>query len=114
MTELTPVCVGDIVLVSGPGPIGMLAVKLLVAEGVKTIVAGVTGDGERLSAAKRYGAAADSGQGELAAVIAEEANREGVDVAFECAGQPSSVRNCTAALAQWENCYLRRTNKISY
>ena len=46
--EVTPVRLGDTVLVSGPGPIGLLALKLLDAEGIKTIVAGEAGDDERL------------------------------------------------------------------
>ena len=44
-------------MVSGPGPIGLLCLKLLVAEGIQTIVAGTPGDVDRLAAAKRFGAA---------------------------------------------------------
>ena len=57
-TELTEVRIGDTALVSGPGPMGLLCLKLLVAEGVKTIVAGAPGDEARLDAALRFGAAA--------------------------------------------------------
>jgi L-iditol 2-dehydrogenase len=100
VTELTPVRLGETVLVSGPGPIGLLATKLLVAEGVKTIVAGASNDDERLAAAKRFGAAVTVNIGEqvLADVIAEETGGRGVDVAFECAGHPSSVRGCLESL----------------
>jgi L-iditol 2-dehydrogenase len=105
VAELTPVRLGDIALVSGPGPIGLLAVKLLAAEGIKTIVAGAPGDGERLAAAKRFGAAAvvDTGRQKLAEVIAEETNGKGVDVAFECAGHPSSVSGCMESLRPMGN-----------
>jgi len=41
VTELTHVRIGDTALVSGPGPMGLLCLKLLVAEGVKVIVAGL-------------------------------------------------------------------------
>jgi len=58
VTEVTKVRIGDVALVSGPGPIGLLCLKLLVAEGVKTIVAGARGDEVRLEAADRFGAAA--------------------------------------------------------
>src|SRR6185295_14043362 len=58
VTEVTRVRIGDTALVSGPGPIGLLCLKLLVAEGVKTIVAGAAGDDQRLDAARRFGAAA--------------------------------------------------------
>jgi L-iditol 2-dehydrogenase len=96
---------GDVALVSGPGPIGLLAVKLLSAEGIKTIVAGAPGDSERLAAAKRFGAVAviDTGEQKLADVITEETKGAGVDVAFECAGHPSSVRGCMESLRPMGN-----------
>jgi L-iditol 2-dehydrogenase len=105
VTELTPVRLGDTALVSGPGPIGLLAVKLLAAEGIRTIVVGAPGDGERLAAAKRFGAVAvvDTGAQKLADVIAEETKGAGVDVAFECAGHPSSVRGCMESLRPMGN-----------
>src|SRR5205823_2685292 len=62
--ELTHVRIGDTALVSGPGPIGLLCLKLLVAEGVKTVVAGASGDDCRLDAARRFGAAAVVNVGE--------------------------------------------------
>src|SRR5438132_1966050 len=56
VTELTNVRLGVIALVSGPGPIGLLCLKLLVAEGVKAIVAGAAKDAARLEMARRIGA----------------------------------------------------------
>src|SRR3954447_10914991 len=56
VTEITEVRLGDVALISGPGPIGLLCLKLLVAEGIKTIVAGAGGDEGRLDAAKNIGA----------------------------------------------------------
>ena len=56
VTEITQVRLGETAVVSGPGPIGLLCVKLLVAEGIQTIVAGTPGDADRLAAAKRFGA----------------------------------------------------------
>jgi L-iditol 2-dehydrogenase len=100
VAELTPVRIGETVLISGPGPIGLLALKLLVAEGIKVIVAGAPGDGERLAAAKRFGAAVivNIGERNLAEAVREETGGAGVDVAFECAGHPSSVRGCLESL----------------
>ena len=40
---------GDIALVSGPGPIGLLVLKLLATQGIQTIVAGTSPDGFRLA-----------------------------------------------------------------
>ncbi len=58
VTEITEIRLGDVALVSGPGPIGLLCLKLLVAEGVNTIVAGAAGDEGRLDAARAIGASA--------------------------------------------------------
>jgi L-iditol 2-dehydrogenase len=100
VTELTPIRTGDIVLVSGPGPIGLLCVKLLVAGNVKTIVAGGRGDDTRLEAALKFGAAAvvSTGREDLNAIVKDNTRGAGVDAAFECAGHPDSVRGCLDAL----------------
>jgi L-iditol 2-dehydrogenase len=100
ITELTKIRIGDVALVSGPGPMGLLSVKLLVAEGIKTIVTGATGDGSRLEAALRFGAAAaiDTSQRNVMDVIRQLGDGRGVDAAFECAGHENSVRTCLEAL----------------
>src|SRR5947208_9777381 len=88
VTEVTQVRLGETALVSGPGPIGLLCLKLLVAEGVKTIVAGAAGDELRLAAARDFGAAMTVNTSErgLADAIRESTGGSGVDVALECAG----------------------------
>lgn len=90
---------GDIALVSGPGPIGLLCVKLLLAAGIKTIVAGA-GDRERLAFARRIGAelVVDVSTEDLAAVVKDQTDGFGVDIAFECAGAAPSAANCLRAL----------------
>jgi threonine dehydrogenase-like Zn-dependent dehydrogenase len=100
VTEIARIAIGDTVLVSGPGPIGLLCLKLLVAQGIKTIVVGASSDGERLDAAKRFGAFAtvDLGSQKLQDAINENTKGQGVDVAFECAGVSDSVRGCLDSL----------------
>jgi L-iditol 2-dehydrogenase len=100
VTEIARISLGDTVLVSGPGPIGLLCLKLLVAQGSRVIVVGAPGDSERLDAAKRFGAAAtvDLGTRKLQDAIEEYTNGKGVDVAFECAGVGGSVRGCLDSL----------------
>ncbi|MGI9073425.1 MAG: zinc-dependent alcohol dehydrogenase [Bryobacteraceae bacterium] len=100
VTEITQVRIGDTALISGPGPIGLLCLKLLVAEGVRTVVAGASGDEGRLDAARRFGAAAvvNVGERDLADAIREHTGGVGVDVALECAGHASSVRGCLESL----------------
>lgn len=91
---------GDVVLVSGPGPIGLLCVKLLAAQGIHVLVAGTAEDGGRLKQADAFGAARTVSVDEvdLLAFIMEETDGEGVDIAFECAGAEASVRNCLSAV----------------
>lgn len=98
--ELTHTRLGDVVLISGPGPIGLLCLKLLAAEGIKTIVVGVDGDELRLDAARRIGAAEviNLKERSLSDVIHEHTDGRGFDVAFECAGHPNSVSGCIEAL----------------
>jgi L-iditol 2-dehydrogenase len=98
--ELTTLRLGDAALVSGPGPIGLLCLKLLVAAGVRTIVAGAAGDTQRLDLARRLGAArtVDTTSEGWLDLVREGTAGAGVDLAFECAGHPGSVRNCLEAL----------------
>jgi len=100
VTEVTRVRIGDTALISGPGPIGLLCLKLLAAEGVKTIVAGAAVDSARLETARGIGAAAivNVGERSLIDAVREETGGTGVDVALECAGHPDSVRGCLEAL----------------
>jgi L-iditol 2-dehydrogenase len=100
VAELTPPRLGETALVSGPGPIGLLALKLLVAQGVRTIVAGAAHDVDRLAAAKRFGAAeiVNVGERNLAEAVRDLTAGAGADVAYECAGHPSSVRGCMESL----------------
>lgn len=100
VTELTKVRVGDTALISGPGPMGLLCLKLLAAEGVKTVVAGAPGDDSRLEAALRIGAAAvvNVGKEKLTDAAREHTDGFGFDVAFECAGHEDSVRGCLESL----------------
>ena len=100
VTEITQVRLGETAVVSGPGPIGLLCVKLLVAEGIRTIVAGASADAERLSAAARFGAAhvVNVGERALGDTVRELTRGVGADVAFECSGHPDSVRGCLDSL----------------
>jgi L-iditol 2-dehydrogenase len=99
VTEITGAQTGETALVSGPGPIGLLCLKLLLAEGVRTIVAGAANDGERLDAARLMGAdVVNVGSTSLREAVLQFTSGEGVDVALECAGHPDSVRGCLESL----------------
>lgn len=98
--ELNNIRLGDVVLISGPGPIGLMCLKLLAAEGIKTIVAGTSPDEARCEAARSIGASVvvNVEREDLVNVVMQETGGTGVDFAFECAGAAPSARNCLAAL----------------
>lgn len=98
--EIGQVRSGDVALVSGPGPIGLFCTKLLLAAGIKTIVAGASADQARLALAQKMGAAVliDVSTQDLAAIIREQTDGFGVDIAFECAGAAGSAANCLRAM----------------
>ncbi|HEY5334018.1 MAG TPA: alcohol dehydrogenase catalytic domain-containing protein [Solirubrobacterales bacterium] len=76
---------GDRVLVTGPGPIGMLAAMVARASGGEVTVAGLAKDADRLAVAERLGFGAlgdDSWQGEEFAVT------------VECSGSAGGVAAC--------------------
>ncbi len=98
--EIANLQFGDTVLLSGPGPIGMLLLKLLLAQGVKTIVAGTGHDTEKLKTAKDWGAhtVVRVDREDLSAIVRQETKGKGVDIAFETAGAAASAANCLQAL----------------
>jgi len=94
--ELTTFNIGDAVLVSGPGPIGLLCLLLLVRRGCRVIVAGTQLDPLRLDLAKKLGAVAvvDVTRDDLREVVNQETHGRGVDCVIEAAGSPASVATC--------------------
>ena len=100
MGELSACTVGDTVLLSGPGPIGLLCLMVLVSQGCRVIVAGTSQDGPRLDMARSLGAAivVDVMRENLAEIVARETAGRGVDAAVEVAGVAASVSACLQAV----------------
>ncbi|MBL9195184.1 MAG: alcohol dehydrogenase catalytic domain-containing protein [Opitutaceae bacterium] len=98
--EITEVRPGDIALVSGPGPIGLLCLLVLQHHGIRTLVAGTRVDSARLALARSLGAwrTIDVQSESLAEVVRETTGGGGVDVAFEVAGVEASARACLESL----------------
>jgi L-iditol 2-dehydrogenase len=98
--ESTETWPGDVALVSGPGPIGLMCLQLLVAQGIETIVAGAGADRVRLELAKKLGAAevVNVAEQDLLSVVKERTGGFGVDAALECAGAAASAASCLAAV----------------
>ncbi|MEW6266970.1 MAG: zinc-binding dehydrogenase [Thermodesulfobacteriota bacterium] len=94
--ELTEIRAEDLVLVTGPGPIGLLAMQAAKAEGARVLVAGTSVDKERLSMARRLGAdcAINVEEQDLPREILELTKGQGADVALECSGSQAAVNTC--------------------
>jgi L-iditol 2-dehydrogenase len=100
MCEAIAIAPGDLVLVTGPGAIGLTALQVAKAAGAKVIVTGTTDDRARLELAVRLGADAtvDVTTGDLAETVNDLTAGGGVDVAVECAGNDRAVRSAIGAL----------------
>lgn len=105
MTEPLAVCVhalierarvvaGQVVLILGPGPIGLLAAMVAKAHGANVIVAGVAGDASRLALASSLGvdATVKVDQVDLQEALTPWCTAKGgVDITVEASGAPPSV-----------------------
>jgi L-iditol 2-dehydrogenase len=94
--DMSNVRPGDVAVVSGPGPIGLLASQVVKQCGARTVVVGVANDKARLDLALELGAdkvivADEEDAGEIIAGMTEGL---GADVVCECAGAEASVNSC--------------------
>ena len=90
VNELTDISAGERVLLTGPGPIGLLSMQLAKAEGGLVIVCGTSPDEARLKKAVELGA-------DMAVNIEKEDLNEVLkstglpDVVLECSGAPAAA-----------------------
>ena len=93
--ERASVTEDDVVLVSGPGPVGLLCLQAAKSLGATVILCGAKGDDNRLALGKTLGADAvvNVARNSLDVVL-EMTDGLGVDVAFECGGSEASLRQC--------------------
>lgn len=85
---------GDTVVVIGPGPIGLLCIKVAQLCGASEIIAiGTDGDSERLKLAKEYGAtiSINSSQSDAGAQIKQLGDGYGADLVVDTAGVSASL-----------------------
>ncbi len=98
--ELTHITAGDVVLVSGPGAIGLSAVQVAKAQGAKVIAAGTAKDVKRLELAQQLGAdmTVDVTSTNLLEEVAGLTNSYGVDVVLECSGSEKAANDAVDAV----------------
>jgi L-iditol 2-dehydrogenase len=98
--ERTTVHAGDLVLVSGPGAVGLLTMLIAKLEGARVIVAGIAKDRARLALAKQLGAdlVVDVSSEDLLGIVRGLSKDEGADLVYECSGVPKSLDLCWEAV----------------
>lgn len=94
--ELTGIEAHEVVVISGPGPIGLLMTQLVKAEGATVIVTGTDIDTARLKTAQEFGAdyVLNVQKDSALEFICSKTGGYGADVVIECAGAEPSVNSC--------------------
>jgi L-iditol 2-dehydrogenase len=94
--DLTKIAPGDVVVVSGPGPIGLLTAQVAKQAGAVVIVIGLRRDIDRLRVAEELGAdhTVNLEKKNVIELINDLSGGRGADVVFECAGVEASVEMC--------------------
>ena len=91
--DLCRIVPGNLVLVTGPGAVGLMAVQVAKAHGAVVVVSGTDIDIKRLEMAKKLGAdyAVNVEKDKLEDIIGKLSGGYGADVVLECAGTESAV-----------------------
>ena len=92
--EQGSVLAGDTVLVTGPGPIGLLAAQVAKAQGARVLLVGTPDDAERLRIGREVGVDATftTQQGAIQDIARDFSGGLGVNVVLECSGAQPAVR----------------------
>jgi L-iditol 2-dehydrogenase len=83
----------EIVLVLGPGPLGLLTAQIANSLGAKVIICGIDGDERRLSTAEKIGISQffNTKKKDIKNYLSKLTAGYGVDVVFECSGSVEAV-----------------------
>lgn len=92
--ELTGLSPHDLVVITGPGPIGLICLQLAKTAGCYVVMAGTAQDQERLELADRLGAdmTVNVDNQDIIKLLHSLSNSQGADVFLECAGAPAAAR----------------------
>ncbi|GHS87610.1 alcohol dehydrogenase catalytic domain-containing protein [Synergistales bacterium] len=88
--DLTRIVASDVVLVSGPGSVGLMAAQIAKAHGATVVVSGTDVDKDRLEMAKKLGAdhTINVQKENLTEFLNGLTRGYGADVVLECSGSP--------------------------
>jgi len=92
--EQAKTSVNDVVLVLGPGSLGLLVSQVAKAKGAKVIICGISGDEKRLALAKNLEIdfAINLQEMNIHKFLREITKGYGADIVFECSGASAAVR----------------------
>jgi L-iditol 2-dehydrogenase len=98
--ERTHVHNGDLVLVSGPGCIGLLTAQIAKLEGARVVLAGLGKDSARLECGRAIGVdrIVDVEKENVVDVVREMSGGAGADLVYEASGSAASLANCWEAV----------------
>ncbi|MCL4514874.1 MAG: zinc-binding dehydrogenase [Firmicutes bacterium] len=93
VNELTNIRGGDLVVIIGPGPIGLISAQLAMAEGADVVVVGTSKDATRLEMAKKLGArrTIDVQTENAPEIVNQMTGGKGADVVLECSGNEAGA-----------------------
>lgn len=94
--ERARVLPGDVVMVSGPGPIGLLCVQAVKLHHATVVLCGTPEDAARLELGKELGAdhIVDVTKADPMDIVKEMNGGLGADIVIECAGAKASLEQC--------------------
>ena len=85
----TSISSGDIVVVTGPGPIGLLTTQIAKSEGAYVILTGISADKKRLELGSIWAdEVVNSDEVDILEPVKDRTNGYGVDWVYECSGSP--------------------------
>ncbi len=103
VTDTAGVRAGDRVAITGPGPIGLLALQLTVAAGARAVMLGTGADRDRLALARELGAAAAidvEQESDVPQAVNDALQADGADVAIECSGAEPAAATLLQVVAR--------------
>ncbi|MEC2159706.1 zinc-binding dehydrogenase [Virgibacillus halodenitrificans] len=91
---------GDIVVVIGPGPIGLFTAQVAKSRGATVIITGLTNDKVRLDKAEELGIdyAVDTQTQDITEIVNSLTEGYGADVVFECSGAVPAAKQALGLL----------------
>lgn len=94
--ESTRVKAGDVIYVTGPGPIGLITAQVAMAEGGLVVIGGIGSDQSRLNIAKQLGIPHIINIEEINPIeyVKDLTKGLGADIIFECSGSEPAVNQC--------------------